>query len=130
MQANHSVVPGLDPASTAHAIRAAIGDEVDLMLDVGLIWDAKTTLQRARLSRAAGDQPQLHDRHQRRRFAAFPGERAERVHHGVPRRAIGDRPALAKNPIPIVDGHAAVPEERGLGVGPDPVIIEQYLVRD
>jgi L-alanine-DL-glutamate epimerase-like enolase superfamily enzyme len=37
MQANHSVVPGLDPASTAHAIRAAIGDEVDLMLDVGLI---------------------------------------------------------------------------------------------
>jgi hypothetical protein len=84
MQANHSVVPGLDPASTAHAIRAAIGDEVDLMLDVGLIWDAKTTLQRARLSRAAGDQPQLHDRHQRRRFAAFPGERAERVHHGDP----------------------------------------------
>ena len=27
----------------------AVGDDMDLMLDVGLIWDAKTTLQRARL---------------------------------------------------------------------------------
>ncbi|MDF1586678.1 mandelate racemase/muconate lactonizing enzyme family protein [Marinimicrococcus flavescens] len=31
------------------AIRKAIGDETDLMLDVGLIWDAKTTIRRARL---------------------------------------------------------------------------------
>jgi L-alanine-DL-glutamate epimerase-like enolase superfamily enzyme len=32
--------------------------------------------------------------------------------------------------FPSSTGHAAVPEERGLGVGPDPVIIEHYLVRD
>ena len=31
------------------AIRKAIGDENDFMLDVGLAWDAKTTIQRARL---------------------------------------------------------------------------------
>jgi L-rhamnonate dehydratase len=31
------------------AIRRAIGDANDFMLDVGLAWDAKTTLQRARL---------------------------------------------------------------------------------
>ena len=36
---------------------------------------------------------------------------------------------LAMNPIPIVNGHAAVPEEPGLGVEPDPAIIEKYLVR-
>jgi L-alanine-DL-glutamate epimerase-like enolase superfamily enzyme len=35
----------------------------------------------------------------------------------------------ARNPIPIVDGHADVPEEPGLGVEPDPAIIEKYLVR-
>jgi L-alanine-DL-glutamate epimerase-like enolase superfamily enzyme len=43
---------GKDPKSDCaylDAIRSAIGDEMDLMLDVGLIWDAKTTLQRARL---------------------------------------------------------------------------------
>ena len=38
--------------------------------------------------------------------------------------------SLARNPIAIVDGHAAVPEEPGLGVEPDPAIIEKYLVRD
>jgi L-alanine-DL-glutamate epimerase-like enolase superfamily enzyme len=37
--------------------------------------------------------------------------------------------ALAKNPIPVVDGHAAVPEEPGLGVESNPAIIEKYLVR-
>jgi L-alanine-DL-glutamate epimerase-like enolase superfamily enzyme len=37
--------------------------------------------------------------------------------------------SLAKNPIPITEGHAAVPEEPGLGVEPDPAIIEKYLVR-
>jgi L-alanine-DL-glutamate epimerase-like enolase superfamily enzyme len=31
------------------AIRRAIGDDVDFMLDVGLVWDAKTTIRRARL---------------------------------------------------------------------------------
>ena len=31
------------------AIRAAIGDEVDFMLDVGLAWDAKTAIRRAQL---------------------------------------------------------------------------------
>jgi L-rhamnonate dehydratase len=38
--------------------------------------------------------------------------------------------SLARNPIPIVDGYAAVPVEAGLGVEPDPAIIEKYLVRD
>jgi L-alanine-DL-glutamate epimerase-like enolase superfamily enzyme len=38
--------------------------------------------------------------------------------------------ALAKNPIPIVDGRATVAEEPGLGVEPNPAIIEKYLVRD
>ena len=148
------------------AIRDAVGDDIDLMIDAGLIWDAKTTLQRARLfepyslawieeplppddlegyakvaatarcgsrrrgegdgrsfpadglgpdrrgpgdltrsalapacrslrsrrSAAAGGQPQLHDRHQRRRVPALPRERAERLHHGVLRRALGDQP--------------------------------------
>jgi len=31
------------------AIRTAIGDDVDFMLDVGLVWDAKTTIRRAQL---------------------------------------------------------------------------------
>jgi L-rhamnonate dehydratase len=31
------------------AIRRGIGDQVDFMLDVGLAWDAKTTIRRARL---------------------------------------------------------------------------------
>jgi L-alanine-DL-glutamate epimerase-like enolase superfamily enzyme len=30
------------------AIRRTIGDKVDLMLDVGLVWDAKTTIRRAK----------------------------------------------------------------------------------
>ncbi|GAB4189365.1 MAG: mandelate racemase/muconate lactonizing enzyme family protein [Thalassobaculales bacterium] len=30
-------------------IRKAIGDDNDIMLDVGLVWDAKTTIQRARM---------------------------------------------------------------------------------
>ncbi len=43
---------GRDPKTDCaylDAIRAAVGDDMDIMLDVGLIWDAKTTLQRARL---------------------------------------------------------------------------------
>ena len=31
------------------AMRKAAGDDFDLMLDVGLVWDATTTIQRARL---------------------------------------------------------------------------------
>ncbi len=31
------------------AIRTAIGDEIDFMLDVGLAWDAKTTIRRGQL---------------------------------------------------------------------------------
>ena len=37
--------------------------------------------------------------------------------------------SLARNPIEIVDGHARVPQEPGLGVEPDPAVIERYLVR-
>ena len=39
---------GRDPRTDCaylDAIRAAVGDEMDIMLDVGLIWDAKTTLR-------------------------------------------------------------------------------------
>jgi L-alanine-DL-glutamate epimerase-like enolase superfamily enzyme len=35
--------------ATVAAIRAAIGDRIDFMLDVGLAWDAKTTIRRAAL---------------------------------------------------------------------------------
>ncbi len=31
------------------AVRRAIGDDIDFMLDVGLVWDAKTTIRRAKL---------------------------------------------------------------------------------
>ena len=37
--------------------------------------------------------------------------------------------ALAKNPIRSSTARPAVPEEPGLGVEPDPAIIEKYLVR-
>ena len=43
---------GQDPAMDCaylDAMRKAAGDDFDLMLDVGLIWDATTTIQRARL---------------------------------------------------------------------------------
>ena len=43
---------GQDPATDCaylDAMRKAAGDDFDLMLDVGLIWDATTTIQRARL---------------------------------------------------------------------------------
>ncbi|MEM7445766.1 MAG: mandelate racemase/muconate lactonizing enzyme family protein [Pseudomonadota bacterium] len=36
------------------AIRKAIGDDVDFMLDVGLVWDAKTTIRRAQLFQPYG----------------------------------------------------------------------------
>ena len=37
--------------------------------------------------------------------------------------------SLARNPIRIVDGYAHVPQEPGLGVEPNPAIIEKYLVK-
>ena len=185
---------GQDPATDCaylEAIRRAIGDEMDIMLDVGLIWDAKTTLQRARLfepyrlawieeplhpddlagyakvaagtdtriaageeectlagftrlmdqgridvaqvdltrcgltqalkiaaaaaaARPAGDQPQLHDRHQRRGLAALPRERAQRLHHGILRRALGDQPVAREEPDP----DRRRPRERARGARP------------
>jgi L-alanine-DL-glutamate epimerase-like enolase superfamily enzyme len=36
---------------------------------------------------------------------------------------------LARNPVRIEDGTAFVPQEPGLGVEPDPAIVERYLVR-
>ena len=35
--------------ATVEAVRRAVGDHVDFMLDVGLVWDAKTTIRRAKL---------------------------------------------------------------------------------
>ena len=37
--------------------------------------------------------------------------------------------SLAREPIRIVDGHVAVPDTPGLGVEPNPAILERYLVR-
>jgi L-alanine-DL-glutamate epimerase-like enolase superfamily enzyme len=177
------------------------------MLDVGLIWDAKTTLQRARLFEpyrlawieeplmpddlegyaqvaggtdtkiAAGEEEctvagftRLMDQGridvvqvdltrcgltQAMKIAALAQQRGKTViNHNfttdinvaaslhflasVPNAFVMEycvepseiSRSLAKNPIAIVDGHAAVPEEPGLGVEPDPAIIEKYLVRD
>jgi L-rhamnonate dehydratase len=201
---------GKDPATDCaylEAIRKAIGDEMDLMLDVGLIWDAKTTLQRARLFEpyrlawieeplppddlegyariaagtdtkiAAGEEEctlagfsRLLDQGQidvvqvdltrcgltqAMKIAALAEQRGRPViNHNfttdinvaaslhflasVPNAFIMEycvepseiSRSLARNPIAIVDGHAAVPEDPGLGVEPDPAIIEKYLVRD
>jgi L-rhamnonate dehydratase len=200
---------GRDPTTDCaylDAIRRAIGDEMDLMLDVGLIWDAKTTLQRARLFEpyklawieeplhpddlqgyakvaestdikiAAGEEEctvagftRLMDLGridvvqvdltrcgltQAMRIAALAEARglpvinhnfttdinvAASLHFlaSVPNAFIMEycvepseiSRSLARNPIPIVDGHADVPDEPGLGVEPDPTIIETYLVR-
>jgi L-alanine-DL-glutamate epimerase-like enolase superfamily enzyme len=189
------------------AIRRAIGEQMDIMLDVGLIWDAKTTLQRARLFEpyrlawieeplhpddlagyakvaagtdtkiAAGEEEctlagftRLMDQGridvaqidltrcgltQALKIAAAAEQRglpvinhnfttdinvAASLHFlaSVPNAFIMEycvepseiSRALARNPIPIEGGHASVPEEPGLGVEPDPAIIEKYLVRD
>jgi L-alanine-DL-glutamate epimerase-like enolase superfamily enzyme len=201
---------GRDPKSDRaylEAIRAAVGNDMDLMLDVGLIWDAKTTLQRARLFEpyklawieeplhpddlqgyakvaegtdvkiAAGEEEctvagftRLMDLGridvvqvdltrcgltQALKIAALAEQRglpvinhnfttdinvAASLHFlaSVPNAFIMEycvepseiSRALAKNPIPIVDGHASVPEAPGLGVEPDPAMIDKYLVRD
>jgi L-rhamnonate dehydratase len=200
---------GQDPATDCaylDAIRDAVGFEMDLMLDVGLIWDAKTTLQRARLFEpyrlawieeplhpddlqgyarvasgteakiAAGEEEctvagftRLMDLGridvvqvdltrcgltQALRIAALAGQRglpvvnhnfttdinvAASLHFlaSVPNAFIMEycvEPSeisrrLARNPIPIEDGYARVPDAPGLGVEPDPAIIERYLAR-
>jgi L-alanine-DL-glutamate epimerase-like enolase superfamily enzyme len=200
---------GQDPATDCaylEAIRRAVGDEMDVMLDVGLIWDAKTTLQRARLfepyrlawieeplhpddlagyakvaagtdTKIAGGEEEctlagftrLMDQGridiaqvdltrcgltQAMRIAAAAAQRglpvinhnfttdinvAASLHFlaSVPNAFIMEycvepseiSRSLARNPIPVEDGHATVPEEPGLGVEPDPAILEKYLVR-
>ncbi|MBX6323673.1 MAG: mandelate racemase/muconate lactonizing enzyme family protein [Rhodospirillaceae bacterium] len=189
------------------ALRKAVGDNVDIMLDVGLVWDAKTTIQRARAFEpfnlfwieeplhpddlegyakvsasvdqriAAGEEEctvegfrRLMDEGQidvvqvdltrcgltqAMRIAALAQQRgltvinhnfttdintAASLHFlsSVPNAFILEycvepseiSRSLARNPIKVVDGHAAVPTEPGLGVEPDPAIIEKYLVRD
>lgn len=39
------------------------------------------------------------------------------------------RRRLIRNPVRLIDGCAQVPQEPGLGVEPDPAVIEEYLVR-
>ncbi len=188
------------------AIRNAIGDDMDLMLDVGLVWDAKTTLQRARLFEpyrlawleeplhpddlsgyakvAAGTDLKLAAGEEECTLRGFTrlmdegridvvqvdltrcgltqamaiAKQAELrglpvINHNfttdinvaaslhflaaVPNAFIMEycvepseiSRSLAKEPIPIVDGHAMVPDAPGLGVEPNPAIIEKYLVR-
>jgi L-rhamnonate dehydratase len=180
---------------------------MDLMLDVGLIWDAKTTLQRARLFEpyrlawieeplppddlagyakvaestdvkiAAGEEEctvagftRLMDfgridvvqvdltrcgLTQALKVAALAEQRglpvinhnfttdlnvAASLHFlaSVPNAFIMEycvepseiSRSLARNPIPITDGHATVPEEPGLGASPTGDHREIYLVRD
>ncbi|MEQ8966733.1 MAG: mandelate racemase/muconate lactonizing enzyme family protein [Azospirillaceae bacterium] len=188
------------------AIREALGDKVDIMLDVGLVWDAKTTLQRARLFEpyrlfwieeplhpddldgyakvaegtdqriAAGEEEctlagfvRLMD-HGRIDVAQIDLTRcgltmALKIAHEAARRGVpvvnhnfttdinvaaslhflasvpnafimeycvepGEiSRSLAREPIPVTDGRARVPEGPGLGVEPNPAIIEKYLVR-
>jgi L-alanine-DL-glutamate epimerase-like enolase superfamily enzyme len=188
------------------AVRKAIGDDVDFMLDVGLAWDAKTAIQRARAFApynlfwieeplspddldgyakisaaldqriAAGEEEctvagfvQLMDRGridvvqvdltrsgltQAMQIAHLAHQRGlPAINHNfttdintaaslhflasIPNAIVMEYCAepseisrsLARNPIPIVAGYAAVPEEPGLGVEPNPAIIEKYLVR-
>jgi L-rhamnonate dehydratase len=200
---------GRDAASDCRyldAIRGAIGSEMDLMLDVGLIWDAKTTLKRARLFEpydlawieeplhpddltgyarvAAGTDIKIAAGEEECTIAGMTrlmdigridvvqvdltrcgltqaiaiAKLAEQrglmvVNHNfttdinvaaslhflasVPNAFIMEycvepseiSRSLARNPIPITKGQASVPEEPGLGVEPDPAIIEKYLVR-
>ncbi len=201
---------GRDPQQDCEyldAIRDAVGEKVDIMLDVGLVWDAKTTLQRARLFEpynlywieeplqpgdligyakvaegtdtriAAGEEDctvagftRLMDigkidvaqvdltrcgLTQAMKIAALADQRgipvinhnfttdinvAASLHFlaSVPNAFIMEycvepseiSRSLAKNPIPVIDGHASVPQEPGLGVEPNEAIIEKYLVRD
>src|SRR6185295_7016516 len=179
---------GKDPATDVKylsAIRQAIGDRNDLILDVGLVWDAKTTIRRAKLFEPFSltwiEEP-LHPDNLRgyarvteavdTRIAAGEEEAtlagftrlmkiaAAAEQRGLPcvnhnfttdfntaaslhfLAAIKSAflleycvepseisRSLARNPIPITDGMAKVPQEPGLGIEPDMDIIEKYLVR-
>jgi L-alanine-DL-glutamate epimerase-like enolase superfamily enzyme len=189
------------------AVRKAIGDDNDFMLDVGLAWDAKTTIRRASLfepyrlfwieeplhpdnyagygqvSRAcsqyiaAGEEEcsvagfeRLIDEGgvdvvqidltrtgftQAIRIADYAMSRGRKVcnhnfttdintaaslhflcatenalvmEYCVEPNEIARK--LARNPVVIKDGYAHLPTEPGLGVEPDPAIIEKYLVRN
>lgn len=188
------------------AIRDAVGDEVDIMLDVGLIWDAKTTIQRCRLFEpfnlfwveeplppgdlrgyalvsqsvdtriAAGEEEctvdgflRLMDEgridivqidvtrcgltqammvaqlaHQRGLKIANHNFTTD-INTAASLHFLASNPnslileycvepseitrSLTLNPIQVVDGWAKVPDEPGLGVEPNPEIIEKYLVR-
>ncbi len=187
------------------AIRKAIGDDVDLMLDVGHAWDARTAQRRAKLLEpynlfwieeplhpenisgygklsaatqqpiAAGEQDSSVAQFERLideggvdivqvdltrvgftqaiRVANYALSRGRRVcnhnfttdintaaslhflcairnalvmEYCVEPNEIARK--LARNPVRFEDGHALLPSEPGLGVEPDPAIIEKYLV--
>ena len=189
------------------AVRRAIGDDNDFMLDVGLAWDAKTTIRRASLFEpyrlfwieeplhpdnyagygkvseacsqyiAAGEEEcsvvgfeRLIDEGgidvvqidltrtgftQAVRIADYAMSRGRKVcnhnfttdintaaslhflcatenalvmEYCVEPNEIARK--LARNPVTIKDGFAHLPTEPGLGVEPDPAIIEKYLVRN
>ncbi len=199
---------GEDPARDCaflDAIRDAVGETTDIMLDVGLVWDAKTTLQRTKLFEpyrlfwieeplhpddlrgycrvcegteiriAAGEEECTYEGFVRlmdqgridvvqvdlTRCGLTESMRIARAAHArglpvvnhnfttdinvaaslhflaaVPNAFVMEycvEPSeisrdLALEPIPIVDGHAAVPDTPGLGVEPNPAVIEKYLV--
>ena len=196
--------PGQDVAYLK-AIRQAVGNEVDVLLDVGLIWDAKTTIQRAKLFEefnllfieepmhpddlrgyaraaeaidtpiAAGEEEctvagftRLMDEGrvdilqidltrcgltQAMQIAALAKQRGLMcINHNfttdinttaslhflasIPNAFIMEycvepseiSRSLAANPIPIVEGYAAVPQEPGLGFEPNPEVIAKYRV--
>jgi L-alanine-DL-glutamate epimerase-like enolase superfamily enzyme len=188
------------------AIRKAIGEKNDLMLDIGLIWDAKITLQRARLFEpyrlfwieeplppddlrgyarvaagtdtriAAGEEESTVEGFQRlmdegrvdvvqvdltrcgftqaMEIAALARHRnipvcnhnfttdintAASLHFlcAIPNALVMEicvEPSeisrnLALEKVRIEDGHAILPSAPGLGVEPNPAIIEKYLVK-
>lgn len=188
------------------AVRKAIGDDNDLMLDVGLVWDAKTTIQRAELFSdynlfwieeplhpddyegyqkvsgrctqmiAAGEEEcttvgfarlieqggidivqvdltrcgftqalkiadiaHLHGRKVCNHNFTTDINTAASLHFlcAIPNALVMEycvEPGeisrnLAKSPVKITDGFAYLPHEPGLGVEPNPAVIERFLVR-
>ncbi|HEY6336010.1 MAG TPA: mandelate racemase/muconate lactonizing enzyme family protein [Alphaproteobacteria bacterium] len=200
---------GRDPKADCRfldAIRKAIGGDNDLMLDVGLVWDAKTTIQRAELFKGYNlfwiEEPLHPDDYQgyakvsaacTQKIAAGEEEctvvgftrlieeggidivqvdltrcgftqamKIADIAHRLGRKVCNHNfttdintaaslhflcaipnalvmeycvePSeisrkLAKDPVKIVDGYAHLPKTPGLGVEPDPAVIEKYLVR-
>jgi L-rhamnonate dehydratase len=200
---------GRDPKTDCQyleAIRKAIGDKNDLMLDVGLVWDAKTTIQRAELFRdynlfwieeplhpddyagygkvssacvqriAAGEEESTVGGFSRlieeggidvvqidltrcgftqsMEIANIAWRQGRKVcNHNfttdintaaslhflcaIPNALVMEycvEPSeisrkLARNPVKIADGYAHLPQEPGLGVEPDPAILEKYAVK-